>query len=110
MSVSFRPRQRAVSSGAGSTVPVDRSGGLLRQAGMPPLIVVEAEVFVQAFTGGEEMPVVLEEDLLVSDCPPQAFDRDVVEGTPPAAHADLHLRLGQDLRLELTRFGGHLNT
>jgi len=53
-------------------------------------MIVEGEVVVQPCFQGWYGGVLFQVDVLVFDRAPQAFDKDVVQRTPPAVHAYSH--------------------
>src|SRR6266478_1783771 len=62
---------------------------------MEPLMVVEAEPVADAGTRLRHPRVISQVDLLVFQRAPQPLDKDVVQATPAAVHADDHAALGQ---------------
>src|SRR6266536_855077 len=55
---------------------------------MEPLVVVESEVVLEPSSQFWHGSIVLEVNVLVFDRPPEAFDKDVIEGAATAVHAD----------------------
>jgi len=55
---------------------------------MRPLSIVKTEVGSEILDGVWRIAVILEIDVFVFHCPPESFDKDVVQRTAPAVHAD----------------------
>lgn len=66
---------------------------------MQPFVIVKVEVAAQAVVRFLRVGVVVQIDLFVFHAPPQAFGQDVVQGSPTAVHANLHVRGGEQLNV-----------
>jgi len=72
------------------------SRGSIIQALVRPAIVVEIKVPAQSINCLPAIPVLIEINLLVLDCPPEPLREDIVKNHAPTIHADSHLGLLQN--------------
>lgn len=79
--------------------------GLFAQCGMLPLTIIVAEVTIQSLIQRVSIAVGLRIYILILECPPQAFDKYVVDSSSAPIHAqgDLFVQqhFGEGIRGEL---------
>ena len=86
-----------------SSLPVYTSRRLIVQRLMQPLVVIEREEFTKTRLRLGHCPIIVDENILVFDRPPQPLNEDIVEKSPPTIHADLNPGILQPPEVILAR-------